>query len=90
MIFSLIIILSIPFSYFLHVFILIGDVSLLDNLVSVCYDSYTDEELSTLLGVSRQRMNYQNGATSLVHSYYEIGINNCFFPLESQKGLLKK
>ncbi len=68
----------------------IGDVSLLDNLVSVCYDSYTDEELSTLLGVSRQRMNYQNGATSLVHSYYEIGINNCFFPLESQKGLLKK
>lgn len=68
----------------------IGDVSLLDNLVSVCYDNYTDEELNTLLGVNRQRMNYQNGANSLANSYYEIGINNCFFPLESQKGLLKK
>lgn len=70
--------------------LLIGDVSLLDNLVSVCYDSYTDEELSTLLGVSRQRMNYQNGADSLVNSYYGIGISNCFFPLEDQKRLLKK
>lgn len=70
--------------------LLIGDVSLLDNLVSVCYDSYTDEELSTLLGVSRQKMNYQNGADSLVNSYYGIGISNCFFPLEAQKRLLKK
>ncbi len=70
--------------------LLIGDVSLLDNLVSVCYDSYDDEELSTLLGLNRQKMNYQNGADSLVNSYFEIGINNCFFPLETQKRLLKK
>lgn len=68
----------------------IGDVSLLDNLVSVCYEGYTDEELSVLLGLNRQRMNYQNGADSLVKSYYEIGISNCFFPLEAQKSLLKK
>ncbi len=68
----------------------IGNVSLLDNLVSVCYDSYTDEELSALLGLNRQKMNYQNGADSLVKSYYGIGINNCFFPLEAQKRLLKK
>lgn len=68
----------------------IGDVSLLDNLVSVCYDSYTDEELSALLGLKRQRMSYQNGADSLVKSYYGIGISNCFFPLEAQKRLLKK
>lgn len=68
----------------------IGDVSLLDNLVSVCYDSYTDEELSALLGVNRQRMNYQNGADSLVNSYYGVNISNCFFPLETQKRLRKK
>lgn len=68
----------------------IGDVSLLDNLVSVCYDSYTDEELSSLLGINRQRMNYQNGADNLVKSYYGIGISNCFFPLEAQQRLLKK
>ena len=68
----------------------IGDVFLLDNLVSVCYDSYTDEELSALLGVNRQRMNYQNGADSLINSYFGIGKNSCFFPLGTQKRLLKK
>lgn len=67
--------------------LLIGDVSLLDNLVSVCYDSYTDEELNTLLGIGRQRMNYQNGADSLVNSYYGIGISNSSFSLEAQKRL---
>ena len=70
--------------------LLIGDISLLDNLISVCYDSYTDEELCALLGVNRQKMNYQNGADSLVNSYFEIGSSNCFFPLETQKRLLKK
>ena len=70
--------------------LLIGDVDLLDNLVSVSYDSYTDEELSALLGLNRQRMNYQNGADSLVNSYYGIGISDCLFPLEIQKRLLKK
>lgn len=68
----------------------IGNVSLLDNLVSVCYDSFTDKELNALLGLNRQRMNYQNGADSLVKSYYGIDISNCFFPLEAQKRLLKK
>ena len=70
--------------------LLIGDVSLLDNIISVCYDGYTNEVLNALLGVNRQKMNYQNGADNLVDSYYEIGISNCFFPLEVQKRLLKK
>ncbi len=70
--------------------LLIGDISLLDNLVSVCYDSYTDEELFALLDVNRQKMNYQNGADSLVNSYFETGISNRFFPQETQKRLLKK
>lgn len=68
----------------------IGDVSLLDNLVSVCYDSYTDKELSALLGVNRQKMNYQDSADSLINSYFGIGKNSCFFKIAEQKRLLKK
>lgn len=70
--------------------ILINDVSLLDNLISVCYDSFTDEELHALLGIKRKTMKYQNGANNLVDSYYEINPNSCFFSTETQKKLLKK
>ena len=70
--------------------LVIGDLSLFDNLASVCYDDYTDEVLSALLGINRQKMKYQNGADNLFDSYYEIGISSCFFPLENQKSLLKK
>ena len=68
---------------------LIGDISLLDNLFSVCYDSYSDEVLEALLGIKRIRMNYQNGATSLKDSYYGIGQDNQFLSIEQQKRLLK-
>lgn len=68
----------------------IGDISLLDNLISVCYDSYTDEILRALLGINRQKLNYQDGADNLVNSYFGIGKNSYFFPLEDQKKLLKK
>lgn len=69
--------------------LVIGDISLLDNLVSVCYDSYTDEELSALLGLNRQKMHYQDGADSLINSYFGIGQNSCFFQIEDHKRLLK-
>lgn len=68
--------------------LMIGDFSLLDNLISVCYDDYTDEELNALLGINRKKMNYQNNTNNLVDSYYEIGIN-CFFQQEIYKKLLK-
>ena len=48
----------------------IGDISLLDNLISVCYDSYSDEELEALLGLKRNKMTYQDGAESLNESYF--------------------
>ena len=70
--------------------LLFGDISLLDNLISVCYDSYTDEEISALLGIYRQKMIYQNGADNLVNSYFGIEKNNAYFPLEFKKILLKK
>ena len=67
----------------------IGDVSLLDNLINVCYDSYSDEEIYALLGLQRQKMNYQDGADNLRNSYFGIGRNSYFLPLEEQKKLLK-
>jgi len=67
-----------------------GDISLLDNLVSVCYDSYTDEELNALLGIERRHMVYQDGTNSLINSYFGIGNESQFLSIEQQKRLLKK
>lgn len=53
--------------------LIIDDISLLDNLVSVCYDSYTNEALEALLGVERQKMKYQDEADSLIKSYFGTG-----------------
>lgn len=69
---------------------LIGDISLLDRLVSVCYDSYSNEELKALLGIERQQMNYQDGSDNLINSYFGIGGNSCFISLNEQKKLLKR
>lgn len=70
--------------------LLIGDISLLDNLISVCYDSYTDDQLNALLGLNRRKPNYQDGNDNLTNSYFGIKKNNCFFTAEEQKRLLKK
>jgi len=69
--------------------LMLHDISLLDNLVSVCYDIYTDEVVNALLGLERKPMCYQDGAISLVHSYFGIGSNRPFFPEEVQKRLIK-
>lgn len=70
--------------------LLIDDISLLDNLISVCYDGYTDEELRSLLGIEREKNVYQDGADKLVDSYFGIGKDNQFLSLEAQKRLLKR
>ncbi len=67
----------------------IGEVSLLDNLISVCYDSYSDKELEALLGIKRNKMNYQDGANSLKESYFGIGHDSQFLSEKQQKKLLK-
>lgn len=46
------------------------DFPLLDNLISVCYDSYTDEELFALLGMERKKFIYQNGEIKLRDAYF--------------------
>lgn len=68
----------------------IGDTSFLDNLISICYDSYTDEEIKVLLGCERCVKPYQNGSDKLTDAYFGIGKNSIFLPLESQTKLLNK
>ena len=46
------------------------DILLLDNLISVCYDSYTDEEIYALLGIKRKPFVFQNGQTKLKNAYF--------------------
>lgn len=70
--------------------LLIGDNSILDNLISVCYDSYTDEEINALLGLERRKTIYQDGADNLKNSYYGIGRNSYFLSSEAQKRLIVK
>jgi hypothetical protein len=63
----------------------IDGISLLDNLISVCYDSYTDEELVALLGTKRPTPIYQDGAKTLTDSYFVIGKESKFLSLEQKK-----
>ena len=70
--------------------LIIDDISLFDNLVSVCCDNYTDDEIENLIGLRRKRMIYQDGANTLVDSYFGIGKSNTFFPIEKQQKLVRK
>lgn len=58
----------------LYQVLMIEDFSFLDNLISVCYDSYTDEELFALLGIKRRKFVYQSGETNLKDAYFS---DNC-------------
>lgn len=66
---------------------LIDDISLLDNLISVCYDSYTDEELNALLGIKKENIFYQNGAKNLTDSYFGMENESKLLSLKQRKQL---
>lgn len=70
--------------------LIVDDISLLDNFVSVCFDDYMDAEIEALLGIRRRPMIYQDGSTKLVDSYFGLGKNNYFLPLEAEKKLVIK
>lgn len=61
---------------------IIGNVSLFDNLVSTSYDNYSREEIRALLGIDRKTFYYQDGNKKLSDSYYE--------PLEERPKVYKK
>ncbi len=60
--------------------ILITDnVSILDNLISMCLNSYDDEQIKALLNLQTRPMKYQDGANNLIDSYFGIGKKKIFF-----------
>ncbi len=64
-----------------------GNISLLDNLISVCFDSYTDEEIKALLNCERHKP-YQNGLDNLIAAYFGLGKSSVFLPIEKHPQLL--
>lgn len=46
------------------------DLSLLDNLISVCFDSYDKDEIKSLLGIEKQEFAYQDGSSKLKDAFF--------------------
>jgi hypothetical protein len=68
--------------------LIIGDISLLDNLISISCESYSDQEIEALIGLKRVKMNYQDGATSLEESYFNLPNGREFLQGNDQKRLV--
>ena len=50
----------------------IGETQLFKNLVSACYDNYSDELMDAVIGIERDRSFYQDGANNLTEAYFKI------------------
>ena len=74
---------------YLRAFFLTKDVSLLDNLIAICYNSYSKGEIEALFGFPKKQIEFQDGAHNLTDSYFGIGRNNKFLSLEAQKKLTR-
>lgn len=59
--------------YLLQQALMIDNISILDNLVSVCCDKMDEEVVNALFGLTKQKNIYQDGAENLVNSYFKIG-----------------
>ncbi len=51
---------------------MIGDVSLFKNLLSMCFDNYSDEMFEVLFNTERDRSFYQDGSISLTDAYFDL------------------
>lgn len=56
----------------------VGNIPVFDNLVSACYDSYSDEEIEALLAIKRKSFLYQDGSSDITSSYYDANKTNPF------------
>ena len=50
----------------------VDNVSLLDNLISVSLDSYSDNEIQALMGTTRRKIAYHESAPTLNNFYYSV------------------
>ena len=55
----------------------INNVYFLDNLISISYDNYTDNEIEALLGIKRDVKLYQDEEKDLISAYFGIKSKNC-------------
>ncbi len=68
----------------------IDNKSIFDDLVGICFEKYTNEQVEALLGVTKNKILYQDGNDTLANSYFGINKSDYFFPKEMQKKLVKK
>ena len=66
-------------------YLTMGENSLLDNLIAVSLTSYSDEEVKSLFGFERIKMQYQNGAADLVDAYFALSDNSFALIREKQE-----
>ena len=69
--------------------LVIGDTPLLNNLIGICYDEYSDNEVEALLGIKRTTFFYQDGSDNLTDAYFKTGSEIPFISNEYQKRLIK-
>ena len=68
-----------------------GGISLMDNLVAICFDSVTDEEIEAMFGLKRKKALYQNNADNLENAYLgSRGVNAFLLPGHSTPTLPNK
>lgn len=70
--------------------LLIGGVPLFDNLVSVCYDGLSDEEMNALLGIEKKLPDYQDGIDNFDAYYFKPKNEDKSTSKDSDKQLIKK
>ena len=56
--------------YLIQRSLMIDDIFILDNLISVCYDKMDDEIVKALFNLNKKKNVYQNGAGNLVDAYF--------------------
>ena len=66
-----------------------GDISLLDQFVSTCYDYAGDGEIYSLTGIMRKPITYQNGYKTLRDAYFHHNDQCLFFTAEQEKLFFK-
>ena len=49
----------------------INNTNILDNIISVCCEEYSDEELQVLFGIKKSDSIYQDGASNLTQAYFD-------------------
>lgn len=52
--------------------LMIGDVPFFDNLVSACYNDFSDKEIIMLIGVDKSTFTFQDGSSNLTHAYLDV------------------